>query len=453
MPKKGDSSRDAQLLRAVLANDFPTVRKLVKSGASANGNRQAMQDTPLLVASDRGYVVIAEFLIGAGADVETGYLEDRYLYERGEKVATKGMRPLHVAGNAETTALLLREGADPNSRDAKGRTPLIIAAGSRKSTAVVYVRNLLNSGADPRLNAKDGAIALFSAINTGDIASINELLARAPDTINHTAVRDCMTPLCLAAMSGRVDVIELLLSRGATNKAALQKIGIGNAACPLFVAVIGRKEEAVRCIVEKGIEAIGGFDLVPSALFAAASQSGPPNMLRMILTAGGAGQIRRWARCTYLGRRLLNYAAGHNSLAAVDVLLQAGAIETEVDAHGRDAIDAVGSHIGASNSVEHIPARQGPPKVRDPAKEALIRRVLRRGPAYRARSWAWPLARLVKNGAPARVGGAGTGANGVSARAKMVPPISGKPIVPLSVALRIHRSTGPSFFSRVALER
>ncbi|CAN0065953.1 unnamed protein product [Scytosiphon promiscuus] len=451
MRGKGDSSRDAQLLRAVLAADFPTVRKLVKSGVSANGNRQVMQDTPLLVASTRGHVAIAEFLIGAGADVETGYLADQH--ERGQQVASKGMRPLHVARKAEMAALLMREGADPNARDAKGCTPLVLAARSRDPAAVVVLRELLSGGADPRLRARDGAIALFSAINGGNTASIKELLALAPETVNHSAVRDGMTPLCLAAMSGRVEVIELLLSRGATNKTALQRLGMANVACPLFLAVIGRKEEAVRCIVEKGIEAIGGFDLVPSALFAAAAQPGPPNMLRTILTAGGADRQAHWARCRHLGLRVLNYAAGHNCLRAVDVLLRAGASETGIDSHGQDAIDAVGTRVGASDDMAHgqTPCSP-PPRVKDPATEAAIRRMLRRGPAYRARSWAWPA--TLKEGSPARVGGVTVApAACVRARDKMVHPVSGDEIVPRRVPVRIQRPTGPRVFSRFAFDR
>ncbi|CAM9187687.1 unnamed protein product, partial [Hapterophycus canaliculatus] len=198
--------------------NFPAVRKLVKSGVSANGNRQVMQDTPLLVASTRGEVMIAEFLIGAGADVEVGYLEDQH--ERGQNLPTKGMRPLHVAATPEMAALLLRKGADPNARDASRYTPLMVASRSEDPRAVAVLRELLNGCADPRLSARDGAIALFFAINVGNTASIKELLARAPETINHAAVRDGMTPLCLAATAGRVEVIELLLSRGATNRAA-----------------------------------------------------------------------------------------------------------------------------------------------------------------------------------------------------------------------------------------
>lgn len=450
MRARGDRARDAQLLRAVLAADFPAVRKLVKSGVSANGNRQVMQDTPLLVASIRGHFAIAKFLIGAGADVEAGYLEDQH--ERGEKVAGKWMRPLHLANNAETAAVLLREGADPNARDAKGCTPLIQAARCRDPGVVGVVRELLNGGADPRLGARDGAIALFSAISSGNTAVMEELLARAPETVNHAAVKDGMTPLCLAAVAGSVDVIELLLSRGATNRVALERRGIGNATCPLFVAVLGRKEEAARCLVEKGTEAIGGFDLIHGALFAAAAQSGPPNMLRTLLTAGGADRQKHWASSRHRGLCLLSYAAGYNSLKAVDVLLRAGAIETAVDAHGQDAFDAVGSRVGAYDEVAHSPIPQGFARVRDPVKEAVIRRMLRRGPAYRARSWAWPT--TVQNGARARPSSTGSAVSaGVSARPKVAHHVSDNANSRLSVPVRIQRPTGRRSFSGVALQR
>lgn len=72
----------------------------------------------------------------------------------------------------------------------------------------------------------------------------------------------------------------------------------------------------------------------------------------------------------------LHVSARLCSRRTAHVLLSAGADQCALGAKGLFASDLTGIHVA-----------QSPGKV---AREAAFRRMLKRGPAYRTRSWAWP---------------------------------------------------------------
>ncbi len=336
---------------------------------------------------------------------------------------------------------LIKAGADANVRYSRGKTPLHEASGQDSEPRLGIVRELLKGGADPRAEAADGSIPLFSAIGASNTAVMEILLSLAPETINHAAVRDSMTPLCLAAAAGaRADVMEMLLSRGAANTIALEREGLGMASCPLYLAVSSRREDLVRLLLEKGMAAIGGLALIPGALFAAAHTS-QPRVVRMLISVEGENRKEYWARCVHMGVCLLNHACAFNALEVVSLLLHSGARETVTDSRGVSALDAVGSLVGDTGwGGGRIMINRS----RDPAKESAIRAMLQRAPAYRARSWVWPAA--VKGGAPA-------GGSSAVTRGSSVDITEAEKQARLRAPLRIYRSEGPRFFVRLALDR
>lgn len=75
---------------------------------------------------------------------------------------------------------------------------------------------------------------------------------------------------------------------------------------------------------------------------------------------------------------MLHYGASHCSPSVVSVLLEAGADEAIRDAWGVFPRDVIGVDL----QQEQLPMDRG--------KQIAILRMLEQGPAYRARSWAWP---------------------------------------------------------------
>lgn len=89
------------------------------------------------------------------------------LRERRDITAARPVSPLFAAiasGDADAVAQRLAEGADPNGRDASGRTPLIAAA---RSGQAAVVRALLTAGADRTLRDRDGLSAADHAERNG----------------------------------------------------------------------------------------------------------------------------------------------------------------------------------------------------------------------------------------------------------------------------------------------
>ncbi|CAM9568856.1 unnamed protein product, partial [Laminaria digitata] len=142
---------------------------------------------------------------------------------------------------------------------------------------------------------------------------------------------------------------------------------------PLLVAVYRGFVGVVRILLgEAGFRAIGGRRALPDALYNAVRFC-RARMLRLLLAAEGEEKRSELANtniCDKHYRRLLHVGARFCCPAAVSILLEAGADEETLDSDGR------------------IPLDGGAPM--DRGKGVAIRRMLQRGPAYRARSWAWP---------------------------------------------------------------
>ncbi|MEP4379515.1 MAG: ankyrin repeat domain-containing protein [Alphaproteobacteria bacterium] len=115
-----------------------------------------------------------------------------------------------ATGTVDQIRDLLERGADPNSEDKVGVTPLInvAARGSNKS-----LRLLIEAGARVEEDGRNGCTPLTWAAKNGWEKTIELLLDRGAD-INH---RDNgqMTPLMRAAWNGQFVAAEFLIRRGA----------------------------------------------------------------------------------------------------------------------------------------------------------------------------------------------------------------------------------------------
>lgn len=144
--------------------------------------------------------------------------------------------------------------------------------------------------------------------------------------------------------------------------------------CALSIAAEVGQENIVRILVNGHLEESGGEDAISVAL-GYATKCGKPRVLQIHLDVQVKGKDAQADRTqTYFGDwPILFVAVACGRLRCIHTLLSNGADETKPDAIEK----------GIAGATEVYP-------VTDPAKDASILRMLKRGPAFRAKSWAWP---------------------------------------------------------------
>ena len=121
------------------------------------------------------------------------------------------------------------------------------------------------------------------------------------------------------------------------------------------------------------MEAVWGWPILPYVLYTAVC-CGKGRILELLLGAEGEEKRSEWANNGFASRRLLHYGAGFCCPAAVSVLLKAGANEMARELEeGRVPRDLIGVDVGLNRDFQM-----------DRGKEIAVRRMLQRGPAYRA---------------------------------------------------------------------
>lgn len=123
--------------------------------------------------------------------------------------------PLQVASqydNQDIVSLLLEKGADVNSKDYQGNTPLILAA-SGGHTELVQL--LLEEGADIQAKNNLGWTALMQAAVYRHPETMKFLLSKGAIARDKAENERNITPLMVACDSGVADSVKLLLEHGA----------------------------------------------------------------------------------------------------------------------------------------------------------------------------------------------------------------------------------------------
>src|SRR5580658_344156 len=165
---------------------------------------------PLYYASLCGFVGLAEHLIAA---------HSRDVNSEGGSHTT----PLHAAsvkGHLEVASLLLRNGADPDSRDHLGRVPLHrVSQGGQvlmAKSSLEIARLLVNSGADVNVPDYEGCTPLHAAAQSG-YREVAELLLGSSASLDARNNQQ-WTPLRLSCEYGKRDMAQFLIDRGSDIK-------------------------------------------------------------------------------------------------------------------------------------------------------------------------------------------------------------------------------------------
>ena len=171
------------------------VRCLVEYGTDASALNSSLYE-----AIDHHQLEIAAFLLDNGADFNDA--------------STQCSAWVYACryGYSDMVRLFLDRGADPNTVDARGKSPL---RASLKDLQLLSI--LLERGADPNIRFSDGSTALLQLIQRmhGDFMQALAVLFEhgANPNISYAATGE--TPLMKAALMPRVDLVKLLLEHGA----------------------------------------------------------------------------------------------------------------------------------------------------------------------------------------------------------------------------------------------
>ena len=206
----------AALHWAAYLDDLETADLLIRAGANVKAaNRYGV--TPLSLACANGNAALIEELLKAGADPNTALPE-------GETA----LMTVSATGNVAAVKTLLAHGADVAAKEgSKGQTALMWAAAEGHAEAAQV---LIESGADIHARSKGQFTPLLFAVRRGAIDVVRLLLARGADmneTVQGAAfstgvagpTEDSTSVVGLAIINGQFDIAALLLEHGANPNA------------------------------------------------------------------------------------------------------------------------------------------------------------------------------------------------------------------------------------------
>ena len=301
------------LFAAMAGRHFQTVELLRYNGADVNVRHRDDGKTPLHSAAWHGDLEVVRVLLDYKVDVRARDVDSWTVmhYVSHGPYYSSSVKP-HYGPQllADVARLLLEHGADVNTRDDEGTTPLYAAA---KNGRVQVVHVLLEQGANVGAEDNQGKTPLHGAAEYGTVEVVRMLLEHGANvgvqdnqgiTPLHTAMGDELvrvllehgaivgaedhrgsTPLHVAANRGRVDAMPVLLEHGA-NVGAEEYQG----KTPLHEAAEDGTVEVVRMLLEHGanLDAQDNQDRTP---FQIASANGEVEIMKLLSEHGAEGVV------------------------------------------------------------------------------------------------------------------------------------------------------------------
>jgi ankyrin repeat protein len=232
-----------------------------------------MSGSKLHDAVRQGRHDLVQQLLAAGADVET---KDK-----------NGMTPLFYAadldpslatleGHSKIVQMLLAAGANVHARErCRFRSVLHVAA---KHGRRDMVQQLLAAGADVDVKDANNVAALIYAEEHSDVVQVLLAAGADVDVVSDGGV----TPLYSAAWQGYIEVVQQLLAAGASVD---PKRNAGRS--PLFKAASAGELEVVQLLLQNGAHPRAGGDDAADRILAETADEGHVDVLQLLLEAWG----------------------------------------------------------------------------------------------------------------------------------------------------------------------
>ena len=213
-----DEELASQMCTAAMQDNHILISLLLKHGVDPN-IAVAKQPSALMIAVSRCRMENITLLLENGANINARSLEDG---------RTAILHSSHY--ELELMRFLLRNGADPNIPDDKGHTLMYrcLYYGFHEQ-----MRLVLEHGADPNIMDARGQPLAIAVVCKSDMAKILLEHGADPNSVDDRGV----TALCLAARNSDVEMISLLIQKGARKDRIDGKIALLHAAAYENVAV------------------------------------------------------------------------------------------------------------------------------------------------------------------------------------------------------------------------
>ncbi|RMZ81463.1 hypothetical protein DV738_g2259, partial [Chaetothyriales sp. CBS 135597] len=236
---------------------FKAAKLLLKHGADPSRAVRPGIESPMVMAIKEKKFNFVELYLRHGATMDA-------VLANGDTLLVKAMNRATPAG---LVSQMLKDGADPNGKNAGGVSPLFAAI---QAGCLDLVSLLLEAGADPNLPGPQhplwpstywpdilqlllakgashkntpGILELATSIN--NLASISTLLAAG---VNPNTKKDSTyTPLCSAIRDNRADIVRMLLANGADPNLAASE-------CPAFKCVTQGRAHFLPQLVASGCD-------------------------------------------------------------------------------------------------------------------------------------------------------------------------------------------------------
>ena len=199
---RGSEGTESALYAAAARGHSSVVGLLIDAGSDLNFKHDGSESS-LTAAARGGHKDAVELLMRAGANIESKDSSDMVIQDSALHAAVQG-------GHISVVELLLRRRlTDINSKDQKGRSPLMKAAACGHTQIVLM---LLNKGASIRATDSSGSTALMIATDARHEGVVDLLIQRGadPSVLNPTARlwdNDSIVDDRLSHTSGRTDDI------------------------------------------------------------------------------------------------------------------------------------------------------------------------------------------------------------------------------------------------------
>ena len=310
---------------ASISGELTTVKMLVEAGADVRAT-DAARATCLIFAASNGHTDTVRYLVG---------FPEVDLNHRG----CENYTALHVAvAHADVVQVLIDAGADIETKNTDGHSPLLLASLSGELTTV---KMLVEAGADVRATDDCGSTCLLLAAFDGHTDTVRYLVSVPEVDLNHQDSDNC-TALHLAVEENHPDMVQVLIDAGAD----IETKDSDGSTC-LFLAVGNGQTDIVRYLVglpEVDLHQQGNRNDVVLHLAVSRKHA---DVVKVLIAAGADVGGK------YNGRSPLHIACASGALANVKMLVEAGADVSATDPT-RETCLIIAAYHGHTEIVSYL---------------------------------------------------------------------------------------------------